>query len=65
MLPPGLCLKASSAVSPCMSPSAVVAEIAEIVMKDGGELKVERVVCAVDCGVAINPVQVSPNGGGI
>jgi isoquinoline 1-oxidoreductase beta subunit len=36
----------------------VVAEVAEIAMKDGGELKVERVVCAVDCGVAINPDQV-------
>jgi isoquinoline 1-oxidoreductase beta subunit len=36
----------------------VVAEIAEIAMKGGDEFKVERVVCAVDCGVAINPDQI-------
>jgi isoquinoline 1-oxidoreductase beta subunit len=31
-----------------------VAEVAEISIADG-KLKVERVVCAVDCGVAVNP----------
>jgi isoquinoline 1-oxidoreductase beta subunit len=31
-----------------------VAQVAEIGL-DGGTVKVERVVCAVDCGVAINP----------
>ncbi len=31
-----------------------VAQVAEISM-NGGEVKVERVVCAVDCGIAINP----------
>ena len=31
-----------------------VAEVAEISVADG-KLKVERVVCAVDCGVAVNP----------
>jgi isoquinoline 1-oxidoreductase beta subunit len=36
----------------------VVAEIAEIAMDDQGGFKVERVVCAVDCGTAINPDQV-------
>lgn len=36
----------------------VVAEIADITMDDKGGFKVERVVCAVDCGVAINPDQV-------
>jgi isoquinoline 1-oxidoreductase beta subunit len=34
--------------------SSFVAQVAEISM-DGGEVKVERVVCAVDCGVAVNP----------
>ncbi len=34
-----------------------VAQVAEISMKDG-QMKVERVVCALDCGVAINPDQV-------
>ncbi len=32
-----------------------VAEVAEISMQDDGNFKVERVVCAVDCGVAVNP----------
>jgi isoquinoline 1-oxidoreductase beta subunit len=32
-----------------------VAEIAEVSVQDGGKIKVEKVVCAVDCGVAINP----------
>jgi isoquinoline 1-oxidoreductase subunit beta len=31
-----------------------VAQVAEIAI-NGGEVKVERVVCAVDCGIAINP----------
>lgn len=31
-----------------------VAQVAEVSAKDG-KLKVERVVCAVDCGVAVNP----------
>jgi isoquinoline 1-oxidoreductase subunit beta len=32
-----------------------VAQIAEIAMKADGSFRVERVVCAVDCGVPINP----------
>ncbi len=36
----------------------VVAEIADIKMEDKGGFKVERVVCAVDCGTAVNPDQV-------
>jgi isoquinoline 1-oxidoreductase subunit beta len=35
----------------------VVAQMAEISMKDG-KIKVERVVCAVDCGVAVMPDQI-------
>lgn len=31
-----------------------VAQVAEVSMKNG-KLKVERVVCAVDCGIAVNP----------
>lgn len=31
-----------------------VAQVAEVSMKDG-KVKVDRVVCAVDCGVAVNP----------
>ncbi len=31
-----------------------VAQVAEVTVDDGG-LKVDRVVCAVDCGIAVNP----------
>lgn len=33
----------------------VVAEIADVSVKADGSFKVDRVVCAVDCGIAINP----------
>jgi isoquinoline 1-oxidoreductase beta subunit len=32
-----------------------VAQVAEVSVDDAGTVKVERVVCAVDCGTAINP----------
>jgi isoquinoline 1-oxidoreductase beta subunit len=32
-----------------------VAEVAEVSVEPSGHLSVERVVCAVDCGVAVNP----------
>jgi isoquinoline 1-oxidoreductase beta subunit len=32
-----------------------VAEVAELSVEPGGAFKVERVVCAVDCGIAVNP----------
>lgn len=32
-----------------------VAEVAEVSLQDDGDFRVERVVCAVDCGVAVNP----------
>ncbi len=35
--------------------SSFVAEVAEVSAQDDGRLKVEKVVCAVDCGVAVNP----------
>lgn len=34
--------------------SSFVAEVAEVSVRDG-QIRVERVVCAVDCGLAINP----------
>ena len=34
---------------------SVVAEIAEVSVKADGSFKVDRVVCAIDCGIAINP----------
>jgi len=32
-----------------------VAQVAEVTVRRDGSLKVDRVVCAVDCGIAINP----------
>jgi isoquinoline 1-oxidoreductase beta subunit len=32
-----------------------VAEVAEVSLRDDGTVRVHRVVCAVDCGVAVNP----------
>ena len=32
-----------------------VANVADVRLRDDGTIKVERVVCAVDCGVAVNP----------
>ena len=32
-----------------------VAQVAEVTVKKDGSIKVDRVVCAVDCGTAINP----------
>lgn len=38
--------------------NSYVAEVAEVTVGDDGEIKVEKVVCAVDCGVAVNPDQI-------
>jgi isoquinoline 1-oxidoreductase beta subunit len=35
--------------------NSVVAQVAEVSVKADGNFKVDRVVCVVDCGVAINP----------
>ncbi|MFG6177684.1 molybdopterin cofactor-binding domain-containing protein [Halomonas sp. THAF12] len=35
--------------------SSYVAQVAEVSVDGDGKLKVDRVVCAVDCGVAVNP----------
>lgn len=35
--------------------NSFVAEVAEVTVHDDGSFSVDRVVCAVDCGVAINP----------
>jgi isoquinoline 1-oxidoreductase beta subunit len=32
-----------------------VAQVAEVTVDDAGRVTVDRVVCAVDCGIAINP----------
>jgi isoquinoline 1-oxidoreductase beta subunit len=35
--------------------NSFVAQVAEVSLDDRGRYKVQRVVCAVDCGVAVNP----------
>lgn len=35
--------------------SSFVANVADVKVQDDGSFKVERVVCAIDCGVAVNP----------
>ena len=35
--------------------SSYVAEVAEVLVGKDGSLKVQRVVCAVDCGIVVNP----------
>ncbi len=38
--------------------NTVVAQVVEVTLPSAGSVKVEKVVCAVDCGTAINPDQV-------
>ena len=38
--------------------SSYVAQVADVRLRDDGSFKVERVVCAIDCGIAVNPDQV-------
>lgn len=35
--------------------STPVAQVAEVTVAENGKVKVDRIVCAVDCGVAVNP----------
>lgn len=35
--------------------SSFVAQVAEVTVGDDGQVRVDRVVCAVDCGIPINP----------
>jgi isoquinoline 1-oxidoreductase beta subunit len=39
--------------------NTVVAQVVEVTLPSAGSVKVEKVVCAVDCGTAINPDQVA------
>lgn len=42
-------------ISAHMMFGAYVAHVAEVTVDDGGGVKVDRVVCAVDCGIVVNP----------
>lgn len=35
--------------------NSYVAQVAEVAIEEGGGIKVKRIVCAVDCGLAVNP----------
>lgn len=35
--------------------SSFVAQVVDVSVKDGGSIKVDRVVCALDCGLVVNP----------
>jgi isoquinoline 1-oxidoreductase beta subunit len=35
--------------------STPVAQVAEVTVAEDGKVKVDRIVCAIDCGVAVNP----------
>jgi isoquinoline 1-oxidoreductase subunit beta len=42
-------------IAVCEAFKSFVAQVAEVSVEDGGRIKVDRVVCAVDCGTAVNP----------
>jgi len=42
-------------IAVCEAFKSLVAQVAEVSVDEGGRIKVDRVVCAVDCGTAVNP----------
>ena len=42
-------------IAVCEAFNSYVAQVAEVSVDDAGRVKVDRVVCAVDCGTAVNP----------
>ena len=42
-------------IAVCEAFNSLVAQVAEVTVDDAGRIKVDRVVCAVDCGTAVNP----------
>ncbi len=42
-------------IAVCEAFNSFVAQVAEVSVDDAGRVKVDRVVCAVDCGTAVNP----------
>jgi isoquinoline 1-oxidoreductase subunit beta len=53
-------------IAVCEAFKTFVAQVAEVTVDDTGQVRVDRVVCAVDCGTAINPdVIVAQMEGGI
>ncbi|HEY2464973.1 MAG TPA: xanthine dehydrogenase family protein molybdopterin-binding subunit, partial [Steroidobacteraceae bacterium] len=52
-------------IAVCEAFNSFVAQVAEVSVDDAGRVKVDRVVCAVDCGTAVNPdiIQAQMEGG--
>jgi isoquinoline 1-oxidoreductase beta subunit len=42
-------------IAVCEAFSSFVAQVAEVSVDNAGQIKVDRVVCAIDCGTAVNP----------
>jgi isoquinoline 1-oxidoreductase beta subunit len=42
-------------IAVCEAFKSYVAQVAEVTVDEAGKIKVDRVVCAVDCGTAVNP----------
>jgi len=42
-------------IAVCEAFKSYVAQVAEVTVDDAGHVTVDRVVCVVDCGIAINP----------
>ena len=42
-------------IAVCEAFNSFVAQVAEVTVDDAGRIRVDRVVCAVDCGTAVNP----------
>jgi isoquinoline 1-oxidoreductase beta subunit len=54
-MPPGM----AQGLAIAESYGSIVAEIAEVGVSRRGEVRVERVVCAIDCGHVVNPLNVA------
>jgi isoquinoline 1-oxidoreductase beta subunit len=54
-MPPGT----AQGIAIVQSYGSIVAEVAEVSVSKRGEVRVERVVCAVDCGHVVNPLTVA------
>ena len=45
-------------IAVCFSYASYAAHVAEVSVADDGAVRVHRLVCAIDCGIAVNPDQV-------
>jgi isoquinoline 1-oxidoreductase beta subunit len=45
-------------IAVCFSYRSYAAHVAEVSVADDGAVRVHRVVCAIDCGIAVNPDQI-------